>query len=113
MSVIARCFVAVLAGVVFLGAGHAASPSLTERQRALHLLNRLGFGPRPGDVDRVVTIGVDNYIAQQLHPERIDDRVVEAKLQKYPTLRVSERDLLAEFAEMRQMRLERKAQEDA
>src|ERR1041385_3333241 len=53
---------------------------LTERERALHALNRLAFGPRPGDVDRVVKDGVDVWIAQQLHPEAIPDREVEARL---------------------------------
>ena len=56
----------------------AASPAkLTERQRALHALNRLGFGPRPGDVDKVLAIGVDKWIAQQLAPERIADAAVD------------------------------------
>ena len=45
-----------------------------ERQRAEHALNRLAFGARPGDVERVMRIGVDRWIEQQLHPERIDDR---------------------------------------
>ncbi|MBI2073909.1 MAG: hypothetical protein HYT81_12915 [Gemmatimonadetes bacterium] len=34
--------------------GAQPSPSDTaERARALHVLNRLTFGPRPGDMDRV------------------------------------------------------------
>ncbi len=45
---------------LFLLAGITSSDSkLTDRQRALHALNRLGFGPRPGDVDRVMKTGVD------------------------------------------------------
>jgi uncharacterized protein (DUF1800 family) len=36
-----------------------------------HVLNRVAFGPRPGDVERVRRIGVDAYIDEQLHPERI------------------------------------------
>ena len=39
----------------------------------LHVLNRTSFGPRPGDVDRVRSMGLENYIEQQLHPERIAD----------------------------------------
>lgn len=38
---------------------------------ALHVLNRLGYGPRPGDIDRVLKIGVDKYIEQQLNPQFI------------------------------------------
>ncbi len=59
----------------------AATP--TERDRAEHALNRLGFGARPGDVERVMRIGVDRWIEQQLHPERIDDRAVEARVARY------------------------------
>jgi len=40
-------------------------------QRDIHVLNRLGFGPRPGDIERVKSIGVDRYIDEQLHPASI------------------------------------------
>ncbi|HYG09709.1 MAG TPA: DUF1800 domain-containing protein, partial [Pyrinomonadaceae bacterium] len=51
-----------------------------EEQRILHVLNRLGFGARPGDVERVRKLGLENYIEQQLAPERIDDAATEARL---------------------------------
>ena len=51
---------------------------LTEDQRILHVLNRLGFGARPGDVEKVKAMGLDRYIDQQLHPEKIDDAVADA-----------------------------------
>jgi uncharacterized protein (DUF1800 family) len=38
---------------------------------ALHVLNRLAFGPRPGDLERVMKMGVDSYIDEQLYPETI------------------------------------------
>jgi Uncharacterized protein conserved in bacteria len=59
---------------------------LTEEQKIVHALNRLGFGPRPGDVERVRAMGLNRYIEQQLHPERIDDRAVEAKLAGFDML---------------------------
>jgi uncharacterized protein (DUF1800 family) len=58
---------------------------LSEDQRILHVLNRLGFGARPGDVERVKAMGVDKYIEQQLTPEKIDDSASEAKLQNLET----------------------------
>jgi len=58
-----------------------STAKLSEDQRILHVLNRLGFGARPGDVERVKAMGIDNYIAQQLSPEKIDDSASEAKLQ--------------------------------
>ena len=42
-------------------------------QRALHALNRLGYGPRPGDLDYVQQIGVENWIERQLHPDSIPE----------------------------------------
>jgi len=46
---------------------------LTEDEAILAALNRLGFGPRPGDLDRVKEIGLQKWVDQQLHPESIDD----------------------------------------
>jgi len=70
--------VASIAALLFLV---AATPS--ERERAEHALNRLGFGAKPGDVERVLRIGVDRWIEQQLHPERLDDRAVDARVARY------------------------------
>src|SRR5712692_4248238 len=49
-------------------------PPLTPHDSALHALERLAYGPRPGDVDRVAASGVMAWIDAQLHPERIADR---------------------------------------
>ncbi len=47
-------------------------PGLVDaRASVAHVLNRLAFGPRPGDVERVSRIGIDAYIDEQLHPERL------------------------------------------
>jgi hypothetical protein len=56
-------------------AGPAALPAtpLTETQQALHLLNRLGYGPRPGDLEAVRSVGAAAWVEAQLHPERMDD----------------------------------------
>jgi uncharacterized protein (DUF1800 family) len=58
--------------------------ALNARQRAQHALDRLAFGAKPGDVERVMAIGVDRWIAQQLHPEQIADGAVEAHLASMP-----------------------------
>jgi uncharacterized protein (DUF1800 family) len=50
----------------------------TADQQVQHALNRLGFGPRPGDVARVRALGVDQWIARQLAPERIEDARADA-----------------------------------
>jgi len=72
----------------------AAPGALTEEQVAVHVLNRLGFGPRPGDIERVIGMGVEAYIEEQLHPERLDDRVVTEKLASFRTLRMDIPELL-------------------
>ena len=50
-----------------------APASGNEQKRAVHALNRLTFGPRPGDVQRVMAMGVDQWIDLQLHPDKIGD----------------------------------------
>ena len=48
---------------------------MPDQLKAIHVLDRLGFGPRPGDVERVNAMGVENYIHQQLFPETIEEPV--------------------------------------
>ncbi len=70
---------------------------MDEQKRALHALNRLTFGPRPGDVERVTSMGVDKWIDQQLHPDKIDDHAVEARLAGFTTLRMDTREMIEKF----------------
>ena len=70
---------------------------LPPHERALQALNRLTFGPRPGDVERVEAMGVDRWIDQQLNPETIDDLTLEARLDSYPAMRLSEQALLTNY----------------
>jgi uncharacterized protein (DUF1800 family) len=70
---------------------------MEEDKRALHALNRLTFGPRPGDVERVRAMGVEKWIEQQLHPDKLDDAALEARLAPLRTLRMSAREMLEEF----------------
>ena len=70
---------------------------MDEQKRAVHVLNRLAFGPRPGDVERVAAMGVDQWIDLQLHPERIDDSALEARLQPLRTLRMDTHEMVENF----------------
>src|ERR1044072_1725760 len=71
--------------------------SLSEDQRVIHVLNRLGFGARPGDVERVKAMGQENYINQQLNPEKIPDTVAENKLRELSTLNMTTAELYERF----------------
>jgi uncharacterized protein (DUF1800 family) len=66
-------------------------------QRILHALDRLTFGPRPGELEEVKAIGLDAWIVQQLHPATIDDFALEERLAKFPAMRLSEQDLTRKF----------------
>jgi len=71
---------------------------LTERERAIHALDRLAFGPRPGDVERVAAMGADRWIEAQLHPERVpEDPGLDARLPGRDVLSLPTADLLERF----------------
>ena len=42
-----------------------AAAGLTERQAAAHLLDRFAYGPRPGDIDRVLSLGLEVWLEEQ------------------------------------------------
>src|SRR5262245_11987118 len=105
------CLAALLTGALASGISaqgrkaRAATPAgrLREDQRILHVLNRLGFGARPGDVERVRAMGVDKYIELQLNPDRIDDAASEAKLQNLESLRMSTAELYEKYPQANQL----------
>ncbi len=78
-----------------------------ERARALHALNRLTFGPRPGDVERVLATGVDRWIEQQLHPEATPDPRLDAALADLDILKLTTDDLADMFFREQQERRRR------
>ena len=68
-----------------------------------HALNRLAYGPRPGDVERIRQLGLAKWIDQQLNPKSIDDSAVEARLNVYPTLTMTTAQLMAEYPNPKQV----------
>jgi uncharacterized protein (DUF1800 family) len=75
----------------------ADATQMDDSRRALHALQRLTFGPRPGDAERVAVLGVDRWIDLQLHPEKIDDSSVDARLAGFRTLRMDTREIVESF----------------
>jgi len=78
-------------------AGKLPISELSEDEAISHALNRLAYGPRPGDVERIKQMGLEKWVDQQLNPDSIDDSAVETRLQKYHTLRMSSKELLEQF----------------
>ncbi|MBS1791354.1 MAG: DUF1800 domain-containing protein [Acidobacteria bacterium] len=64
-------------------------PPISQEQKILHLLNRAGFGPRPGDVERVRQMGIENYLDEQLHPEDLADEFLDRPLQALGTMQAT------------------------
>jgi uncharacterized protein (DUF1800 family) len=62
-----------------------------------HILNRLSYGPRPGDIARVQRIGVQAWIEQQLHPDRVDDTALETRLSAFETLTLDSATLFRDY----------------
>ena len=87
-----RAFVIATAITAGLHAGMslpAAAPAPASDEAIVHVLNRIGYGPRPGDVEKVRAAGLQRYIDEQLHPERIADRSMAERLAGLTTIGMS------------------------
>jgi len=62
--------------------------------RILHALNRFTFGPKPGDLEAVRKMGLDQWFEQQLHPADLDEKDLNAKLANYPAMQWAPEDLM-------------------
>jgi uncharacterized protein (DUF1800 family) len=70
---------------------------LTENEAILHALDRLAYGPRPGDVERIRKMGLEKWIDEQLSFTSGDDPALNAKLSAFKTLRMSSGELLSKY----------------
>ncbi|MEX0801926.1 MAG: DUF1800 family protein [Candidatus Binatia bacterium] len=68
-----RWFAPFLSAFLIIGSlvSIANADSIPADLREIHVLNRLGFGPRAGDIERVQSVGVERYIDEQLSPSNI------------------------------------------
>ncbi len=73
-------------------------------QQIIQALNRLTFGAKPGDILKVRAIGLDNWINQQLRPEKINDDAINAFVGNYSALSQNQNDLLSQYAEQQRAR---------
>src|SRR5215475_11167707 len=106
-----RVVLAIVAAVLtvgaFLGLVHAAgsfNQKLAPDQQIVHALNRLTFGPRPGDVEEVRRIGLTKWIELQLHPDQVSENpALEAKLKPLATVGMNLADVVKEYTPQAQL----------
>ena len=95
-----RTKITALAATALLAASlnvPSAATFPTDDKTIVSVLNRVGFGPRPGDVERVRKIGLERYIDEQLHPSRISDPEVERRLAGFTTINLSSKQIAEQF----------------
>jgi uncharacterized protein (DUF1800 family) len=97
------------------GFGAHATTFPTSDQAITHVLNRLGYGPRPGDVEKVRAVGLERYIEQQLQPDRLPDLGMAARLSRLTTLNLGAEAIASEYElpELEARRERRAAAKDA
>ncbi|HUF22627.1 MAG TPA: DUF1800 domain-containing protein [Vicinamibacterales bacterium] len=76
---------------------HAGANAPDDDGAIVHALGRLGFGARPGDVERVRAMGLDKYIERQLEPSKIDDSRVAERLAQFQTLALSNSEIVSKY----------------
>jgi len=78
------------------------------------VMSRIAYGARPGDIDRVRAASLDNYIDQQLHPERVKDEALSLRLAGLQSVRMGSRQIAAAYEQpLLEARRARKADVDA
>jgi len=76
---------------------------LNPRERVVQLLDRFTFGPRPGEVDRVLAQGEDGWVAQQLDPNSLKDDALYRHLGPYPTINMQAAQALEVYPDRAQV----------
>ena len=73
------------------------SKTINEEQKILHVLNRLGFGAKPGDVEKVKAIGLQKYIDGQLNAGSNDSPQVAERLKNFEVLNMETSEIFAKY----------------
>jgi uncharacterized protein (DUF1800 family) len=74
-----------------------STQQIQAQQKALHVLNRFTFGPRPGDVAAVQAMGVQRWFEQQLNPSSIDDSALEERLAMFPAMKMQQAEMIRRY----------------
>ena len=84
-------------GAPMLAQRDSAVPAKADLRTVAHVLNRIGFGPRPGDLERVQAMGLPKYIDDQLHPARVPNSALDERLSSFTTLGMSNSELMEKY----------------
>ncbi len=99
-TLLAAGLLLAVGGLARAAGSHLSMPwkeaGLTERQAAAQLLSRFTYGQRPGDVDKVVAMGLDRWFEQQLKGDLPDSQVAE-RLRPYPALAMSNEEVFHRY----------------
>src|SRR5262249_46288871 len=79
--------------LTFLAISTAGATLPADDETIVHVLNRIGFGPRAGDIDHVKRIGLQRYIDEQLRPDRISDAALAPRLARLTTVGMRSREI--------------------
>ena len=96
-GVVAAAIAVAMSTPVVFSAGAARAAKQVDERTVAHVLNRMAFGPAPGDVERVRQMGLERYIDQQLHPEKMADAAMAERLARLETLTLSAREMAERY----------------
>ena len=86
-----------MAGAAVAKPAAPSTQQIQAQQRALHVLNRFTFGPRPGDVAAVQAMGVQGWFERQLNPMSIDDSALDERLAMFPAMYMQQAEMIRRY----------------
>ncbi len=93
----ALAVIAIVVPNLVFAAANGGDKKLSDEQKIVHVLNRLGFGARPGEVEKVKAIGLQKYIDQQLNASTLDDSVAEGKVKNLEIFGMTTSEVFAKY----------------
>ncbi len=90
-----KSLVTLVVAILALSPSAATFPK--DDSAIVHVLSRTAFGPRPGDLERVRSQGIQRYIDEQLRPERLSDAPMASRLAGLTTIGLSSRQIAEQY----------------
>jgi uncharacterized protein (DUF1800 family) len=87
----------MVAGAAVSRHAGGSTKQIDGQERILHALNRFTFGPRPGDVAAAQAMGLKAWFEWQLNPMSIDDSALDARLEMFPAMTLSQAEMIERY----------------